>query len=548
MPSPLSASRLFLIPMLCAGCLLASFARAQDSSSLITQAQEQLQTEHYAEALTLAQEAVRRTPDDYRGHYYVAMACMVLGGFDEADAAVTRAHTLAPENARDAVQKLRTAIATNRQGEDKAATAKAALDEGLLAKAARLYREAWNAQHAKPELALTAADLYANRLGETVTAATLWREVIAAHQGTQPAEKAQVQLDRVTPLVKQIALLKFQASKVTPVWEDEIRLLAEAQAADPTNGDIYLWRAERASRSINPDYFKAALKDLARVGLATDENLVNIHMLAVWLDKPGFSDFLSDVIGAATVERLKTTFAQKIAAIEAEQARLAAARLAANKREQAESEARQQAETAKLDRMERQLAAARAAVVPAVNKIKALRKTQWADFIKLLRGSIIEEHIKVKTEKGLMADSAHFFNQVNIGQDSVAIYGRIGGAGNNESVVVTPGHFIVRALFENYWNIWQMAVSQRSYVTIREIGEPDVSAQATESMVYWNANKYNLAGIRAQITAIVAQQDKMKELHEEISELFKTIPQLERELKAGGRKVIAAPIYSPTND
>lgn len=129
---------------------------AADYASLVSEAREQLQNERFVEALATAKDAVRANPNDYKGHYYVAMAYMGLDRFDDAEAAVTRSLSHAPESAMPGVQKLASAIKVRRQGTGSLQAADAALADGLAGKAARLYEQAWSAGRDNPELGLKA--------------------------------------------------------------------------------------------------------------------------------------------------------------------------------------------------------------------------------------------------------------------------------------------------------------------------------------------------------------------------------------------------------
>jgi tetratricopeptide (TPR) repeat protein len=91
-------------------------AWAGDYKSLISQARQQMENEHFAEALATAKEAVSEKPNDYQGHYYAAMAHMSLGQLDEADAEVATSLSQAPKSAKPAVEKLAGIIKSGRKG------------------------------------------------------------------------------------------------------------------------------------------------------------------------------------------------------------------------------------------------------------------------------------------------------------------------------------------------------------------------------------------------------------------------------------------------
>jgi tetratricopeptide (TPR) repeat protein len=117
-------TRFFTLLRLLLACLVLSSVTpvwAADYDSLVSQSREQIENEQYTEALATAKEAVSKKPNDYKGHYYAAMAYMSLGQFDEADAEVATALNQAPKSAKPAVEKLVSAIKDGRKGSDQGA-------------------------------------------------------------------------------------------------------------------------------------------------------------------------------------------------------------------------------------------------------------------------------------------------------------------------------------------------------------------------------------------------------------------------------------------
>jgi formylglycine-generating enzyme required for sulfatase activity/tetratricopeptide (TPR) repeat protein len=314
----LSRSRLIVLGALVCAFLHPVWAQ-QDYGTLISQAREQLQNERFVEALASAKDAVRLNPEDFRGHYYLATAYMTLGRFEDAATAAARAKQLAPESSAAAVEKLIQTIATNRQGEGKAAAAEAALADGMMAKAAKLYREAWDAQHTKPELGLKAADLFANRLGEPVTAAQILREVVKEAQGNPAADKAAGELGKLSDQLGKMA--QGQVEQARRLGGDEaLRLLSSAKVADPDNKEIYLLQARLTARGSDAGVFQAAIKDLARHGLDSAEVMADLPGMQQWLEKADFSEFLTDMVGLEKVGQIKALAAERQAIRKAEEA------------------------------------------------------------------------------------------------------------------------------------------------------------------------------------------------------------------------------------
>ena len=546
MASPRHVSRSFLLALCGACCLLASPAWADDNSSQLSQAKEQLKTEHFADALASAKEAVRLDPEDYRGYYYMAMACMVLNKFDEAEAAAVRAEGLAPDTAKATITKLRATIATNRKGEEKVAAADAALAEGLMAKAAGLYREAWNAKQDKPDLALKAADLYANRLGEPVAAATLLREVMTAAQGTEAAEKALVQFNKLADTVKEIALQSFQEAKSAKYLSDARRWGDEARAADPDNKDISLWRAELESRGDDTPLFQAAIKDLARLGLASEQNLLGLSGIGMWMDRADFSEFLADVIGSEKVAHLKNIVDQRQAAAKAEAARQEAARQEAIRQAAVKAEADRLALAAELDALERDLKANSAVIVSKIDQMNALRKEQWAEFLHLLKASAWEKDVVARSEDR-PSELFHFQTHIRVEPDLITIDSlwKEHPSTWTEKVVVAPGHLYVKELENFLTGVWQVEIRNDLGTAIKEIGETSFP-QSSPARI-WSDGKDSFVKLMMELDSrnIMERQYSMVRLHEEISSLFSTVEQQRQKLEAGGRKVSHDPIYSP---
>lgn len=293
------------LPMLIA-CGFFSFtgpALAADYNSLVKQAHQQLQDERFIEGLATARDAVRANAKDYKGHYYVAMASMGMGRFDDAEAAVNRALELAPQNARPAVEKLAGAINAGRQETDRGQAADAALAEGLAGKAARLYEEAWNAGQNNPELGLKAADLYANRLGQPVDAARVLRQVSKAAQGSQAADRAQGELAKLAGTLRSLAE-GHVAKAGKQQGAEALQSLQLAEDADPAYIKIYELRAQLAAQGDSIETLQSTIKALARRDLAQPQRLAYLPRIAHWLQQPAFNEFLMDLLGSSQVDQV----------------------------------------------------------------------------------------------------------------------------------------------------------------------------------------------------------------------------------------------------
>ncbi len=283
-------------------CLSAS-AWAADYGSLVNQAREQLQDERFIEALASAKDAVRANANDYKGYYYVAMAYMSLNRFDEAETAVKRARSLAPDSAKAALEKLASSINSRRQGAGSVQAADAAKAEGMLGKAARLYEQAWNAGQNNFELGLLAADLYANHLNQPLDAARLLRQVKNKAHSNPAADKAAAELAKMAETLRQIANNNVKAARGASC-DKALVSLQQAEDADPSMNEIYIGRAQCAAQD-NMEGFQSTIKQLARHKLAKPEVLVTLPRMDVWMTQPAFVEFLGDLLGKAQLDELR---------------------------------------------------------------------------------------------------------------------------------------------------------------------------------------------------------------------------------------------------
>lgn len=277
-------------------------------TELVEQAKQYVTEERFVEALATAREAARMNVGDYRARYYVAMAYMGLRQFDQAEAEADATLMMSPDSAKPAVEKLASTIRTLREGNNNLAAADAALSEGLIGKAARLYEEAWNAGRNAPDFALKAAGLYSSRLSQPVDAARVLRQIRVALPGTASAEKAEAELKVLQPTLREIATARVNEAKVLGWTEAEPRLRA-AQDADPSFSKIYTTRIHLAAASGAPDLVQASVKELARRNLIDVEDLAALPNMWTYLQDVRFTQFMIDVIGAPQTDQLRASAA-----------------------------------------------------------------------------------------------------------------------------------------------------------------------------------------------------------------------------------------------
>ncbi|MBA4778373.1 MAG: hypothetical protein A2792_05645 [Sphingomonadales bacterium RIFCSPHIGHO2_01_FULL_65_20] len=278
----------------------------QGANDVQIEASKQLLSEdRYIEALAVAKDALRVDPADYRASYYVAMAYMGLQQYDAAETQANQALAQAPVSARAAVEKLVFTIRSLKTGNQNVGAADAALAEGLIGKAARLYEEGWAAGRNAPDYALKAAELYAGRLNQPVDAARVLRQVRESLPGSPAADSAEAELGKLQPVLRQIATAKVKEAAGLPLAEARPALSAAA-AADPAYPEIYRTQAQLAAASGSAEELEASLKELARRNLVDLDFLAALSGMAALLEDPQFLLRLSDIIGANQADMLKT--------------------------------------------------------------------------------------------------------------------------------------------------------------------------------------------------------------------------------------------------
>lgn len=315
-PTTLFAAFLHRLRFACLALALCSAPAwaAADYASLVNQAREELQNDRFIEALATAKDAVRANANDYKGHYYEGLAHLGLARFEDADAAAARALSLAPENAKPGVQKLITAINTRRQSTGGVQAADAALAEGLVGKAARLYEQAWAAGKDNPEVGMKAADLYAKRLSQPVDAARVLRQIKVAASGSAAADRANSELAKLAAPLREIAKTHVDAAYGTKCIS-ALASLQKAEDADPSLVDIYTLRA---SCVFDIEELQRALKDMVKYDLAQPDALMKVRKMSKWLRNPEATLAMTDVLGSAKVEKLQSMLRESRAQYEKE--------------------------------------------------------------------------------------------------------------------------------------------------------------------------------------------------------------------------------------
>ncbi len=285
------------------GSAMPLFAQTGTADAQVEEAKQLLTQERFIEALAAAKEAARLDAGDYRARYYVAMAYMGLRQFEAAESEAAQALAQAPASDRPAVEKLMATIRSLSQGTASVSGADAALAEGLIGKAARLYEEAWLAGRNVPDLAFKAADLYASRLGQPVDAARVLRQVQQSLPGSTAFDNAQTKLTAMATQLRDIATARVREA-ASMDWAGAAPLLQAAEAADPSYDAIYLTRVRLAARDGSVSLVQDGVKELARRNLVTVEDMARLPNIDRMMAQSEFAQFMVDVMGNALAEQL----------------------------------------------------------------------------------------------------------------------------------------------------------------------------------------------------------------------------------------------------
>ena len=296
---------------------LPQLAQAQVASKnaalelFLEQAKSQLQNNQPIEALQSAQQAVSLSANDYRSHYYLSLALMALQRYPEAQAAASKAQSVAPSSASAAVQNLTAEISKRSMSEQLLAEAQRAADEGLSAKAARLFDQAWQASPDKPELALKSAEIYRDTLSQPIDAGRILWQVVKTHSAKPAGQQAREQLAKLQDLLnRQASTWMADAEKQNSA--EALKLLDKAEAIAPSLSALPMARLMASSRGDNLEAVQSALKGLARAKQANLDNIGKMAKLTDWLKLDAFNSFLDDLFSTELAQKIRQIPAMQI--------------------------------------------------------------------------------------------------------------------------------------------------------------------------------------------------------------------------------------------
>lgn len=323
--------------LMAAACLTWTLnSHAASYTELVDLAREQIRSEQFVAGLASAKDAVRASPGDYKGHYYVALALMGLGRLEDAQPEADQALALAPPSSREDVDKLIQVIKNRRGFSNNMQQADAAFAEGLNGKAARLYEQAWSAGRDNPDAGFRAADLYATKLDQLIDAGRVLRQIAASGNGPDVQSKANTELGKLSKSLGQIAKTQIANAKQQQQSGDlagAIASLQQAEDADPADTEIHVLRVKIAAVGDDYAFMQKAMRGLARNNAAKPATLATLPRMLQWLQQPQFNEFMTDLIGPnlvgdtkqriqkinddwADYQRRKNVFAQEVAAEE----------------------------------------------------------------------------------------------------------------------------------------------------------------------------------------------------------------------------------------
>lgn len=295
---------LLAIPMV----LTAALPTAEDYAALINKTREQLEAEQFIEGLATAKRAIKLRPRDHKGYYYAALALYKADQPEEAEPFLAPCRTYCPPANLPAVDRLTKAVTGRRKALVAIKAGDEALQAGFIAQAAQSYQAAWEADDQSPDVALKAAGLYADRLGQPTTAAPLLREVIAKKSPSPAADAAKAKLASLASTLNKLARESYEAA-VASTGEARAKLLRETLRADPEHVEAYAQLTYRAALLDDGPTLAWGLQEMAK------RNALSVRWLAVnegfapHLKDPAFLALLSNILGPAKVQELQTRVA-----------------------------------------------------------------------------------------------------------------------------------------------------------------------------------------------------------------------------------------------
>ncbi|MEX8504242.1 SUMF1/EgtB/PvdO family nonheme iron enzyme [Leptothrix ochracea] len=148
-----------------------------------------------------------------------------------------------------------------------------------------------------------AANLYAQNLGQPVTAARLLRQMRRGPTSTVVAEQAQLALDKLAPTLREVAVQHVRIA-ATQHGAEALQSLQDAEDADPENLSIGIRRAQVMAEGNDLDGLQHAIQALSRRGAATPTVLAGLPRMGEHLKRASFRGGMTRLLGATRLHEL----------------------------------------------------------------------------------------------------------------------------------------------------------------------------------------------------------------------------------------------------
>jgi len=179
----------------------------------------------------------------------------------------------------------------------------AAVDEGLAGKAAAAYQRAWQAGSLNPAIGMKAANLFAGRLNDPLSAARISRQIVSKFPDSEPGGEAANLLARLGPSLRKAADELYQEA-----WQAKgdrkKELFLRSIEADPNHFESYYRLAEIAAESGDEYSMYSALKELTKRGMLKTGYLAADDVYGKYLHDATFQKFIGESLGQQELQSL----------------------------------------------------------------------------------------------------------------------------------------------------------------------------------------------------------------------------------------------------
>lgn len=262
---------------------------------LLEQVRSALQSGNATQALSLAQKARKLDLESYKPPYYIAYSLMALGEMSGAQEALDQSLALTKnDEQKSAVETLSKNFLSQRDFQ----MAEVAEKEGFEAKAANLYKSAFEASDAKPEAGLRAAKIYENRFKDMLKVGSLLVAVKSRFPDSSEASIANSELVRLKEPMKIVAIDLVKKAQYLDLSGAQAKLEL-AQSLSPQSESIIIEIVNMQARDLE-DWvgLERRLKELLRARILEKSYLAGLLKLGSWWDDSRLIYFFRSVMGA----------------------------------------------------------------------------------------------------------------------------------------------------------------------------------------------------------------------------------------------------------